>query len=140
MISSIIYAIVGKAIQGVSLLGGIYLGIEQRNWELGTISGAGGYVLGYFIGELGYKAEDELEKKYDLVKNQFTQDLNLQIQSKLESIEAKEQKEMKKSGVWESLTDKQQAMTSYLSNHSSEEASKHFWNRFKGGILIHYCL
>jgi len=80
--------------------------------------------------EIGFmtvpKIEDELEKKYDLVKNQFTQDLNLQIQSKLESIEAKEQKEMKKSGVWESLTDKQQAMTSYLSNHSSEEASKHF--------------
>jgi len=71
MISSIIYAIVGKAIQGVSLLGGIYLGIEQRNWELGTISGTGGYVLGYFIGELGYKAEDELEKKINSLENKL---------------------------------------------------------------------
>lgn len=69
----IIYTIAGKVIQGASILGGIYLGVEQKNWELGTILGIGAYVVGYFVGELGYKAEDELEKKVNSLDNKLTE-------------------------------------------------------------------
>jgi len=72
------------------------------------------------------KITDELEKKYDLVKNHFTQDLNLQIQSKLDSIEAKEQKELNKSGVWESLEPEQKEFVIYMAKHSPKQAKEHY--------------